>query len=40
MSGIRFGCPQATIYRLKETVTLTHVMLIVKRLDPNYIAGG
>src|SRR5947209_2675313 len=23
MSGIRFGCPQAAIYRLKQTVTLT-----------------
>jgi hypothetical protein len=31
MSRIRFGCPQAAIYRLKETVTLTQASLIVKR---------
>jgi len=32
MSGIRLGCPQVTIYRPKQTVTLTYASLIVKRV--------
>src|SRR5256714_7337881 len=32
MSGIRLGCPQATIFRPKQTVTLTYAALIVKRV--------
>ena len=33
MSGIRLGCPQVTIYRPKQTVTLTYAALIVKRVE-------
>ena len=32
MFEIRLGCPQATIYRPKQTVTLTYAALIVKRI--------
>jgi hypothetical protein len=36
MFEIRFGCPQAAIYRLKQTLTLTQATPFVKRVGPEY----